>query len=67
MYSYGLKSVNGVNRISGKGLDSDEVPGMMYGGGKWPGRSVKAIYNHTFIFTIYINQIRKLYSLRYKI
>ncbi|XP_047145500.1 marginal zone B- and B1-cell-specific protein isoform X1 [Hydra vulgaris] len=36
--NYGLKSVNGVNRISGKGLEADQVPGMMQGGGKWPGR-----------------------------
>jgi len=36
--SYGLKSMNGVNRISGEGLEANEHPGMMYGGGKWPPR-----------------------------
>eukprot|EP00111_Clytia_hemisphaerica_P024830 TCONS_00073210-protein len=36
--SYGLKSLNGVNRISGEGLEANEHPGMMYGGGKWPTR-----------------------------
>ena len=38
--SYGLKSVNGVNRLSGEGLEAKDVPGMMQGGGKWPGRWV---------------------------
>lgn len=37
---YGLKSVNGVNRLSGEGLEAKDVPGMMQGGGKWPGRWV---------------------------
>lgn len=35
---YGLKEVKGVNRLSGDGLPSKDFPGMMYGGGKWPGR-----------------------------
>ena len=30
--------MNGVNRISGEGLEANEHPGMMYGGGKWPHR-----------------------------
>lgn len=38
--SYGLKAVNGVNRLSGDGLEAKDVPGMMQGGGKWPGRCV---------------------------
>ena len=37
-YSYGLKTVNGVNRLSGEGLEAKDYPGMMQGGGKWPGR-----------------------------
>ena len=37
---YGLKSVSGVNRLSGEGLEAKDVPGMMQGGGKWPGRWV---------------------------
>ena len=37
-FSYGIKSVNGVNRISGDGLEAKDVPGMLGGGGKWPGR-----------------------------
>lgn len=36
--NYGIKSVNGVNRISGEGLEANDVPGMLGGGGKWPGR-----------------------------
>ena len=35
---YGLKTVKGVNRLSGEGLEAKDVPGMMQGGGKWPGR-----------------------------
>eukprot|EP00112_Aurelia_sp_Birch-Aquarium-sp1_P022011 Seg607.5 transcript_id=Seg607.5/GoldUCD/mRNA.D3Y31 product="Marginal zone B- and B1-cell-specific protein" protein_id=Seg607.5/GoldUCD/D3Y31 len=35
---YGIKSANGVNRISGEGLEAKDVPGMLGGGGKWPGR-----------------------------
>ncbi|XP_031555428.1 marginal zone B- and B1-cell-specific protein-like [Actinia tenebrosa] len=35
---YGIKTVNGVNRISGEGLEAKDFPGMMQGGGKWPGR-----------------------------
>ena len=35
---YGLKAVNGINRLSGDGLEAKDVPGMMQGGGKWPGR-----------------------------
>ena len=30
--------MNGVNRISGDGLEAKDVPGMLGGGGKWPGR-----------------------------
>ena len=37
-FSYGIKSANGVNRISGEGLEANNVPGMLGGGGKWPGR-----------------------------
>lgn len=35
---YGIKTVKGVNRLSGPGLEAKDVPGMMQGGGKWPGR-----------------------------
>lgn len=35
---YGIKTVRGTNRLSGEGLEAKEVPGMMQGGGKWPGR-----------------------------
>eukprot|EP00794_Sanderia_malayensis_P011935 gene11935-13171_t len=38
---YGLKTVNGENRLSGDGLEGKEVPGMLQGGGKWPGRLVE--------------------------
>lgn len=38
--SYGLKAVDGVNRVSGPGLESEKSPGMMQGGGRWPLRCV---------------------------
>lgn len=38
---YGLKTVRGVNRLSGEGLEAKDVPGMMQGGGKWPGRLIQ--------------------------
>ena len=41
-----MKTVNGVNRLSGDGLEAKDVPGMMQGGGKWPGR-----YCRTFVIT----------------
>lgn len=34
--NYGLKAVDGVNRVSGPGLESEKSPGMMQGGGRWP-------------------------------
>lgn len=40
VFSYGLKTVHGVNRLSGPGLEAKDFPGMMQGGGKWPGRLV---------------------------
>ncbi|XP_028405171.1 marginal zone B- and B1-cell-specific protein-like [Dendronephthya gigantea] len=36
--NYGIKTVDGVNRLSGEGLEAKDVPGMMQGGGKWPNR-----------------------------
>ena len=39
-YSYGLKEVKGVNRLSGPGMETQDSPGMLSGGGKWPGRLV---------------------------
>lgn len=36
--NYGIKTVNGMNRLSGDGLEAKDVAGMMQGGGKWPGR-----------------------------
>ena len=37
--SYGVKTINGKNRLNGPGLDTSDVPGIISGGGKWPGRS----------------------------
>ena len=37
-FSYGIKQVGETNRLSGKGLEADSTPGMLMGGGKWPGR-----------------------------
>ncbi|XP_077999365.1 marginal zone B- and B1-cell-specific protein-like [Glandiceps talaboti] len=34
----GLKEIDGVKRLSGPGLDTKDVPGVMQGGGKWPHR-----------------------------
>jgi len=39
-YRYGIKEVKGINRLSGPGLETKDSPGMLSGGGKWPGRSV---------------------------
>ena len=41
--SYGIKTVNGMNRLSGDGLEAKDVAGMMQGGGKWPGRYVQGV------------------------
>eukprot|EP00658_Telonema_sp_P-2_P022260 TRINITY_DN18897_c0_g1_i4.p2 TRINITY_DN18897_c0_g1~~TRINITY_DN18897_c0_g1_i4.p2 ORF type:complete len:175 (+),score=43.94 TRINITY_DN18897_c0_g1_i4:193-717(+) len=35
---YGVKAVNGRNRLSGPGLESSDKPGILMGGSKWPGR-----------------------------
>ncbi|XP_070544672.1 marginal zone B- and B1-cell-specific protein-like [Ptychodera flava] len=32
----GLKEIEGVKRLSGPGLETKDVPGVMQGGGKWP-------------------------------
>ena len=36
--SYGIKTVDDVNRLTGPGLKTKDQPGMVSGGGKWPGR-----------------------------
>jgi len=41
-YSYGIKDVKGINRLSGAGLETQNAPGLLSGGGKWPGRCVLA-------------------------
>ena len=53
---YGLKSVSGVNRLSGEGLEAKDVPGMMQGGGKWPGRWVSLDSNLITAFKKLINK-----------
>lgn len=35
---YGIKEVEGINRLSGPGFETNDVPGVMQGGGKWPFR-----------------------------
>ncbi len=35
---YGIKAVDGHNRLSGAGLKAKDSAGMIIGGGKWPGR-----------------------------
>ena len=35
---YGIKEIKGVRRLSGEGLETKDVPGVMQGGGKWPFR-----------------------------
>ena len=50
-FSYGIKSVNGVNRISGEGLEANDVPGMLGGGGRWPGRlDFSFSFHQSFIY-----------------
>jgi len=39
--------VKGVNRLSGNGLETQDAPGMLAGGGRWPGRFVL----HNVLFT----------------
>ncbi|XP_071952860.1 marginal zone B- and B1-cell-specific protein-like [Antedon mediterranea] len=34
----GVKEIKGIPRLSGPGLETADVPGVMAGGGKWPGR-----------------------------
>lgn len=44
-FSYGVKEVRGVKRLSGEGLETADEPGVIAGGGKWPGRSItKSFY-----------------------
>lgn len=43
-YSYGIKEVEGVNRLSGSGLETQNAPGLLAGGGKWPGRCVLKVH-----------------------
>ena len=45
--SYGVKAVKGENRLSGPGTASAEEPGIMAGGGRWPGRYDTHLYNST--------------------
>ncbi|KAK7475200.1 hypothetical protein BaRGS_00033601 [Batillaria attramentaria] len=35
---YGVKDINGQRRLSGPGLETKDVPGIMQGGGRWPHR-----------------------------
>jgi hypothetical protein len=37
---YGVKEVKKVKRLSGPGLEAEESPGIMQGGGKWPERYI---------------------------
>lgn len=37
-YRYGVKEVKKVKRLSGPGLEAEDSPGIMAGGGKWPER-----------------------------
>lgn len=35
---YGVKTIEGVNKLSGPGLPVADLPGILMGGAKWPGR-----------------------------
>ncbi|XP_033738265.1 marginal zone B- and B1-cell-specific protein-like [Pecten maximus] len=35
---YGIKEVDGRKRLSGPGLETADIPGIMQGGGRWPNR-----------------------------
>ena len=43
MIRYGIKEIKGEKRISGEGLETADVPGIMQGGGKWPSRYVQHV------------------------
>ncbi|GBL59872.1 hypothetical protein AVEN_232284-1, partial [Araneus ventricosus] len=49
---YGVKQVNGVNRLSGPGLETEHVMGMTQMGGHWPNRRLPAEYDH-LVQTLY--------------
>jgi len=40
-----LKTVDGINRLTGPGIETEGVPGMIAGGGKWPGRLAEMCAN----------------------
>lgn len=40
LYSYGVKEVQKVQRLTGPGAEYSDVPGVTAGGGKWPERWV---------------------------
>lgn len=44
---YGVKEVKGKKRLSGPGLETKDVPGIMQGGGKWPNRFVQMCHEFT--------------------
>ncbi|XP_046359843.1 marginal zone B- and B1-cell-specific protein-like [Haliotis rufescens] len=44
--SCGVKDIKGVKRLSGPGLETADVPGVMQGGGKWPGRLQQMCQNY---------------------
>ncbi|XP_066304012.1 marginal zone B- and B1-cell-specific protein-like [Branchiostoma lanceolatum] len=43
---YGIKEVDGLKRLSGAGLETKDVPGVMQGGGKWPFRLKEMCYSY---------------------
>ncbi|KAK3610691.1 hypothetical protein CHS0354_028079 [Potamilus streckersoni] len=44
--NYGVKEVNKIKRLSGPGLETKDVPGVMEGGGKWPVRLKSMCYQY---------------------
>lgn len=65
---YGIKEVNKIKRLSGPGLETEEVPGVMQGGGKWPERLSRFCHSYneeledTNIYTHYLQNKKDLTS-----
>ena len=41
-FSIGFIELDGVHRLKGPGLETEDTPGVMQGGGKWPNRYAHA-------------------------
>jgi hypothetical protein len=66
---YGLKEVDGVNKLTGDGLEANNAHGVTSGGGKWPSRlqhmcgSYVEEFSESEIYDLYLNDPKSLKSL----